>query len=136
MTPTAPRILTVFYDGACPLCRREIAFYQSLDGAETVRWVDVARAEAMLPAGLTRAQVLARFHVAIDGSTVVSGARGFIALWQALPRFAWAARLLDIPPLPHLLEVAYRVSLIVRPWMQRLARRGDTGTACNDAICK
>ena len=31
----------VFYDGGCPLCRREIAHYRRLRGAADLRWVDV-----------------------------------------------------------------------------------------------
>ena len=30
----------VFYDGGCPLCRREIAHYRRIDSAERLRWVD------------------------------------------------------------------------------------------------
>ena len=33
------RPLTVFYDGACPLCDREISFYKRRRGAEGVRWI-------------------------------------------------------------------------------------------------
>jgi len=40
---TEPAPLTVFYDGACPLCRREIAFYQRLDRAQRLVWRDVAK---------------------------------------------------------------------------------------------
>ena len=34
--------LTVMYDGACPLCRREIGLYQSLTPLQTVAWLDVS----------------------------------------------------------------------------------------------
>ena len=38
--------LTVFYDGSCPLCAREVAFYQQLRGADGVEWQDVSECEA------------------------------------------------------------------------------------------
>ena len=34
--------LTVYYDGSCPLCRREIALYQGLQSLHPIRWVDVS----------------------------------------------------------------------------------------------
>ena len=34
---------TVFFDGGCPMCRREIARYQHLDAAGRIRWLDIHR---------------------------------------------------------------------------------------------
>lgn len=63
--PTKPEALTVLYDGACPLCRREIAHVQGLaaqrpDGA--LCFVDVSAAHSPVPPQ-ERAKLLARFHV-------------------------------------------------------------------------
>ena len=33
----------LYYDGACPVCSREIAMYRQQPGAEGVEWVDVTR---------------------------------------------------------------------------------------------
>ena len=40
MTPPA---LTIYYDGSCPLCRREIAFYRRLRATMRLDWVDVSQ---------------------------------------------------------------------------------------------
>ncbi len=106
---------TVFFDGGCPICSREIAFYQKQSGADTVAWIDITRCEDdALPQGVTRAAAMARFHVQTS-SGLHHGAAAFIALWKSLPRFQIAGKLLSIPPLPWLLERAYRIFLIVRP---------------------
>ncbi len=34
-----PASCTVYYDGTCPLCRREIAFYRRCAGATSIVWV-------------------------------------------------------------------------------------------------
>jgi predicted DCC family thiol-disulfide oxidoreductase YuxK len=34
--------LTVYYDGGCPICAREIGFYRARPGAEGFDWVNVA----------------------------------------------------------------------------------------------
>jgi len=106
--------VSVYYDGACPICTREIGFYQRQDGAGDINWVDVSRCDdATLPSGVTRDAALARFHV-VNANGITDGAPAFIALWLALPRFRFIGRVLSIPPLPTLLNVAYAVFLKVR----------------------
>ncbi len=36
-----PTRLMVYYDGQCPVCRREIALYRRLDTAGAVAWRDL-----------------------------------------------------------------------------------------------
>jgi predicted DCC family thiol-disulfide oxidoreductase YuxK len=106
---------TVYFDGGCPLCSREIAFYQRQSGAGSIAWIDLTTCEdAALPNGISRQQALARFHVqTVDG--ISHGAAGFLALWRALPRFRLIGRLLSIPPMPWVLERGYRIFLRIRP---------------------
>ncbi len=120
-TPCPDGALTVLYDGACPLCRREIALYQGLPASQPVVYVDVCRADAELPPGADRATLLARFHVRRPDGSLVSGARGFTALWAALPGWRWLARAAALPGVTPLMEVAYRAFLRLRPALQRVA---------------
>jgi predicted DCC family thiol-disulfide oxidoreductase YuxK len=118
--------LTVFYDGGCPLCRREIGWYRRRRALAPIEWRDVSRCpETGLPADHDRQTLLARFHVALPDGGVTSGAAAFLALWGFCPGLRWAARLARIPPLPWLLERGYRVFLRVRPRLQRLANCSD-----------
>ncbi len=41
----------VWFDGACPLCRREIAWMRRLDRRDAIAFVDVSRAAAQDGAG-------------------------------------------------------------------------------------
>lgn len=118
--------LTVYYDGACPVCSREIAMYQRQVGAEQCVWIDASVcAESAFGEGLSRGNALTRFHVRRADGVLVDGMRGFALLWQALPRFAWAGRIVSTGPLPLLLDAAYRVFLWVRPLWQG-ARKATT----------
>ncbi|MEI7465380.1 MAG: demethoxyubiquinone hydroxylase family protein [Burkholderiales bacterium] len=119
--PEASQSLTVLYDGACPLCRREVGVYRGLTPLQPLRWCDVSDANLPLPPGGHRADYLARFHVQQGDGTMLSGARAFIALWAALPGWRWLARLAALPGVAGLMEVAYRGFLRVRPAMQRVA---------------
>ncbi len=106
---------TVYFDGACPVCSREIEMYRRQPGAGAVRWVDVAQCEApALGEGLTRTDAMSRLHLRRADGSLVSGARAFTELWRALPRWAWAGRLLGRGPGLWLLEAGYRFFLLTR----------------------
>ncbi len=75
--------LTVLYDGACPLCRREIGLYRGLQPNMPVCFADVSDAALPLPPATTREQLLARFHVrGSDGHCSVVRKRS----WRFGPR--------------------------------------------------
>lgn len=117
---------TVFYDGGCPLCAREIAFYRRRAGAEAIRWIDVhGLAGAEVAPGLSKAQALARFHVATPEGRIVSGGAAFARLWAALPGFRPVGRLFQHAPLTWLLDRAYDLFLKLRPRLQAWLRARD-----------
>jgi predicted DCC family thiol-disulfide oxidoreductase YuxK len=111
-TCTRPDGLTVLYDGACPLCRREIGLYRGLEPTQPLAFLDIsdpaATPAADLPEGLPRGELLARFHVRHADGRLESGARAFIA---------------RLPGIAGVMEIAYRGFLRVRPALQRRVRR-------------
>lgn len=111
--------LTVFFDGDCPLCTREIAFYRRRKGAEHISWVDVSQcADSQLGPDLLREDVLTRFHVKHADGRIISGGRAFADLWAELPSMAPIGHLFKCWPLSIFLDVAYRIFLPLRPWLQ------------------
>lgn len=115
--------LSVFFDGSCPLCRKEIAFYQKRRGADRVDWVDVStRGEGDVVEGLSCRRAMARFHVRTADGALLDGGDGFAALWRVLPAFSWLGHAFRPPPLRWLLNRAYDGFLRIRPLMQRMAR--------------
>lgn len=117
--------LTVLYDGACPLCRREIGFYRGRPADVPLCFADVSDADQPLPAGTTREQLLARFHVRDADGRLLSGAAAFLALWAVLPGWRWLARIGRLRGVAWLMERVYRLFLRWRPALQRLASRLD-----------
>ncbi len=106
---------TVYFDGGCPVCSREVAMYQRAQGADAVQWVDVAHCGASeLGVGLTREAAMSRLHLRRPDGSLVSGAEAFASLWRALPRWAWLGRVFGTGPGLWLLEASYRVFLLVR----------------------
>lgn len=121
--------LTVFYDGACPLCRSEIGVYRDCRGAERVAFVDVSALPpgATVAEGLDQATALARFHVRKPDGTLASGAVGFGQLWLTLPGWRWLGHLVLLPGIRQLAELAYRGFLLIRPAIQRRWRQSANG---------
>jgi predicted DCC family thiol-disulfide oxidoreductase YuxK len=115
----ATQACTVYYDGACPLCQREIALYQGMGGAEAIRWHDVST----LGTGaedLATGDAMARFHVRRADGTLVSGARGFFEVMKTIPKLRWLGHVLSVPPIPWVAEGAYRLFLPLRPLLKRI----------------
>lgn len=126
---TPPETLTVLYDGACPLCLREIAHVKGLAQGRsdnTLCFIDIsagANVDAALAAD--RAMLLARFHVQCADGSRLNGAQAFVAMWSRLPGWRWLARLSRLPGVLALMELAYRGFLRLRPSLQTLVRRWE-----------
>ncbi|MFM9935050.1 MAG: thiol-disulfide oxidoreductase DCC family protein [Novosphingobium sp.] len=113
----SPSTLTVWFDGACPLCTREIALMRRLDRAQRIEFIDVMQADASCP--LDPAVLLARFHAREEG-VLLSGAAAFAAMWRAIPLLRPLGLLARIPLILRMLEWGYVRFLRVRPTLQRL----------------
>lgn len=114
--------VTVWYDGDCPICVREVALLQRLDAQEAIDFRDISQIgrEDDLPA--PRQDLLARFHAAENGR-LLNGAAAFALVWRNIPRLRWAGKLAASPPVLWGLERAYSVFLRLRPRLQAAARR-------------
>ena len=120
-------LLTVLYDGDCPLCRREIAHVQKLAASNPQANLCFANIGASVADSVHRAEerqaLLARFHVEKPDGTRLSGAEAFVAMWSRLPGWLLLARVAQLPGVTSLLEILYRVFLRLRPGLQAIASR-------------
>ena len=114
-------ITTVWFDGSCPLCRREIALMRRLGGEGRIDFVD-ASGDGACP--LDRAALLARFHASENG-TMLSGAAAFAAMWRAIPLLRPLGIAARNRRVLAGLEWLYGRFLRVRPSLQVVARRFD-----------
>lgn len=118
--PNQPQsTVTVWFDGACPLCAREIGLMRRLDRRGALNLIDLQDSSTICP--IDRAAMLERFHV-LENGQLLHGAEAFAAMWRVLP----ALRLLGLAaryrPILWLLEHAYLGFLKVRPSLQSVAR--------------
>lgn len=97
----------VFYDGACPLCAREIRMLRRLDRRQRIRFVDIAAdgfdANSV---GLTWATLMDRIYGRLPDGTVVEGVEVFRRLYAAVG-FGPVVALTRLPGIALLLDLAY-----------------------------
>jgi len=119
----------VFYDGNCPLCRREIAHYRRVDSANRLHWIDAANDPGSLTRhGLSLEQAMAELHVLDGAGRWQLGVDAFPVIWQHLPAYRWLAKLVTVLGLRRPLGFIYRH---FAAWRNR--RRCETGSCTTSA---
>ena len=113
--------LTVFFDGSCPICSKEINFYKMRAGADELSWVDVSDEKTPIPIETrSREELMARFHVLSSSGELVSGGAAFAELWASLPAFKIFGKIFKLPILRFVIDVGYDIFLTLRPKFQNL----------------
>ena len=115
--------LSVYYDGGCPLCMKEIRYYRRKDTGNKISWIDITRSDEQdLGPGLDKEVALKRFHARSPSGELYSGGRAFAEVWLNLPGFRALGKLSNTTLVGGALEYLYRGFLLVRPFMQRIVR--------------
>ena len=109
----------VLYNDTCPVCRFEIDGYARQVAADglPVRFDPLERAADW---GLTPDQAARSLHVRQNG-VVLSGLPAFRALWEAMPRWRWLARMTGWPIVRPLSAAIY--SWVLAPLLYRMHLR-------------
>ncbi|MBB5516328.1 putative DCC family thiol-disulfide oxidoreductase YuxK [Rubricella aquisinus] len=105
-------ISAIYYDGACPICSREIAMYKSSGTVPEEAFQDIATGP--VPEDATREALLARLHVRLADGQMVSGARAFLAIWRTQTALRPFGILLDRQPFIWFLDLGYAGFLKIR----------------------
>ncbi|HEX4856610.1 MAG TPA: demethoxyubiquinone hydroxylase family protein, partial [Limnobacter sp.] len=122
----SPACVQVYFDGSCPMCRREIAVYQNIQPDQPIDWVDISKPDTIIPEGQTQQQLMARFHTRTAEGKLLSGAAAFVHVWSRLPGWRLLAYLARIPGMLWVMEKAYTGFLPVRPYIQKFILKFDT----------
>ena len=119
--------IEVFYDGGCPLCRREIDLLRRWDRRHRICFTDIA-ADAFDPAAVRKSldELMAEIHGRLPDGSVIKGVEVFRRLYAAVG-FRWLTAITRLPGLSGLMDVGYR--LFARNRLKLTGR-------CNEGRCE
>lgn len=112
---------TVYYDGHCPVCSREVSAYRRLARNATIDWLDLSAAEGQsIDLGFDLDAAYRLLHVRGADKELHVGFDAHLVMWQCLPGFRWLAwTLRRCRPGRNLAERIYLWLAARRPGLQR-----------------
>jgi predicted DCC family thiol-disulfide oxidoreductase YuxK len=120
MTQKTTDKTTVFFDGACHLCSREVGLYERADSACTLNLVDISKPDFDAKTyGLDEAKVNKHMHVRRPSGDTEVGVEAFVAIWEALGKYSWAVRAARSPVLRPAMDIGYRAFARIRPYLPK-----------------
>jgi predicted DCC family thiol-disulfide oxidoreductase YuxK len=101
--------IEVFFDGVCPLCRREVEFLRRLDRRGKIRFTDISSPDfEAVSVGKTDDALMAQIHGRLPDGTWLQGVDVFRRLYAAVG-FGPLVFLSRLPLISQLLSWAYAV---------------------------
>lgn len=126
--------LTLYFDGDCPLCAREIKLLRRRATDARLLLVDISRDDFDAPAlGFTLERMQSVLHARFANGHWVTGLDATLWSWRAAGLGAWAAPL-TWRPLRPLFAIGYRLFCRLRPHLAWLPHP-DGSRRCRDNHC-
>tara|TARA_B100001123_G_scaffold253743_1_gene283165 strand:+ start:874 stop:1263 length:390 start_codon:yes stop_codon:yes gene_type:complete len=99
----------VFYDGACPLCYREMRLIQRMDKKGVVRCTDISNSDFDRESiDVSWENLMKRIHGRLADGSIVEGVEVFRVIYSAIG-LRYLVLLTRLPGLSHILDVGYRL---------------------------
>lgn len=120
--------LTVFYNGACSVCRKHVARFQKISAGHPrlIAWADSYAAPwALRRWHVDPAEALLRLYAVTDDGRLLSGAAAFARLWRELPGYRALGIIVGLPGIRQIAEGLYRF-IYVRDLRRRMAAESNS----------
>ena len=114
--------LTVFYDGGCPVCAREMACYRRRVCDGRLSFIDISQPDFDPTLyGRSRQEFMAQMHVMDTNGRFFVGVEAFRALWRGMPGvvYPFLATLAGLPGIHLLARVGYHWFARLRHYLPR-----------------
>ncbi len=109
----------IFVDGNCVVCDFEISHYKRI-APDLFEIVDISNPQFDAAAhGLTTEAVNKHLHVQTPSGEFVKGVAAFSHIWNQIPQYRLASRIVDLPGINTLARGGYAVFAFIRPWLPK-----------------
>ena len=103
-------MITVYFDGACKYCSKEINYYKTISSTEEFKWIDVAEnPDAMIDYNITQAEALLFLHAVDNKKNVYIGVEAFALIWKNLRHWKLLGHLVSLPLIKLALRHIYEI---------------------------
>lgn len=101
-------MITVFYDGKCGLCRREIHHYKKVAPTGIFDWQDITLSQDRFQSiGVSYVDGLRELHAQDKDGTLHVGVDAFLIIWQQMPRWRLLGKIVGNPLLKPVVRKVY-----------------------------
>jgi predicted DCC family thiol-disulfide oxidoreductase YuxK len=102
-------VISVFFDGKCNLCSKEINYYQRIAPKNTFNWVDITKT----PGELDRFEIklsdgLRLMHVADSRGNIFTGVDAFIIMWKQIKYWKFLGLFVSLPIVKQIANLLYQ----------------------------
>ena len=101
-------MITVFYDGKCGLCSKEINYYRKIAPTGTFSWQDITEcADDLKKEGISLSEGLKLLHVKDEEGLMHVGVDAFILIWKQLRWWRILANFVKLPIIRQSANIIY-----------------------------
>ena len=119
--------LTIFFDGGCPLCQREVNFMQSRNQEAKLKFIDINNSDLSLELnyGITYKQAMQRIHALKSDGSIIKDLKVFQEAYKLIG-LGWVYAPTKLPIIDKLFEqiyafwAKYRLKITFRPSIEKL----------------
>ena len=102
-------MISIFYDGQCGLCTKEINYYKKIAPKNTFIFYDIINnVERIEKLGFNLQEGLLYLHVVNHDNKIKIGAEAFITIWENLKYWRLFAKIIASPPILFLAKIIYK----------------------------
>ena len=102
-------MISVFFDGKCNLCSKEINYYRRIAPKNTFNWVDITKT----PGELDKFEIklsdgLRLMHVADSRGNIFTGVDAFIIMWKQIKYWKFLGLFVSLPIVKQIANLLYQ----------------------------